>query len=189
MSSQIGRESGTGLTVLDLPFKTYVVDVAIPWDNSIEAAEHANQEKRRKYNPIIHVMSKPTKVLGLAFGARGLVCPSTRRAAKEIGLRDSDVAWLATRALVGSLICLNRFSKIVWKDEQSHLLKEAQGQPVTLAGDGRADSPSYCAKYSMYSLPDLENKLLPFEVVQECRTEISCSNLSYCYYLLYNLYS
>lgn len=83
-----------------------------------------------------------------------------------------------------------RFSPFqVWKDEQSHLLKEAQGQPVTLAGDGRADSPSYCAKYSMYSLPDLENKLLPFEVVQVCRTEISCSNLSNRYCLLYNLYS
>lgn len=52
--------------VLDLPSKTYVVDMAIPWDNSVEAAEHANQEKRRKYNPILHVMSKPTKVLGLA---------------------------------------------------------------------------------------------------------------------------
>ncbi|KAH9382307.1 hypothetical protein HPB48_008839 [Haemaphysalis longicornis] len=99
--------------VRDLPSKTYVVDVAIPWDNSVKAMEHANQEKRRKYNPILHVMPKPTKVLGLAFGARGLVCPRTRRAAKEIGLRDSDIAWLAARALVGSLICLNRFSKIV----------------------------------------------------------------------------
>ncbi|KAH9382855.1 hypothetical protein HPB48_023417 [Haemaphysalis longicornis] len=34
--------------VLDLHAKTNVVDVAIQCDNSVEAAEHANEEKRRK---------------------------------------------------------------------------------------------------------------------------------------------
>ncbi|KAH9364929.1 hypothetical protein HPB48_022858 [Haemaphysalis longicornis] len=99
--------------VLSLPNKTYMLDVAAPWDNSVEAAEYANTAKRLKYNPILQVATKPTEALGLAFRARGLVCPSTRRAAREIGLQDSDIAWLAARALVGSLICVNRFSKIV----------------------------------------------------------------------------
>lgn len=59
----------------------------------------------------------------------------------------------------------------VWKDEQSQLLQEVQGRPVTLAGDGRADSPGYCAKFGTYSLLDVEkNKILHFEVVQVSQT-------------------
>lgn len=98
--------------VLDLPDKTYILDVAVPWDNTVEAVEHANGCKRLKYNPILQAATKPTKVLGLAFGARGVVCPSTRRAAKEIGLRDSDLGWLAARTITGSIICLAAFPKI-----------------------------------------------------------------------------
>ncbi|KAH9384858.1 hypothetical protein HPB48_026887 [Haemaphysalis longicornis] len=63
----------------------------------------------------------------------------------------------------------------VWKAEQSHVLQEAQGRPVTLAGDGRADSPGYCAKYGTYSLLDVENnKILHFEVVQSNEVGGSC---------------
>lgn len=60
----------------------------------------------------------------------------------------------------------NVFCKF-WTDEQVKLLENAQGSPVKLAGDGRADSPGFSAKYGTYSLLDVErNKILHFEVVQ-----------------------
>lgn len=63
--------------VLDLLSKTCVLDVAVPLDNSVEAAEHANVAKRRRYNPTGQVK---TNLLGVAFCARGLVGSRTRRA-------------------------------------------------------------------------------------------------------------
>ncbi|XP_077512495.1 uncharacterized protein LOC144123549, partial [Amblyomma americanum] len=67
----------------------------------------------------------------------------------------------------------------VWKEEQKSLLQELQGQQVNLAGDGRADSPGFSAKYGTYTLLDVErHKVLHFEVVQSndaggsCRMEL-----------------
>ncbi|KAH9368126.1 hypothetical protein HPB48_007770 [Haemaphysalis longicornis] len=55
----------------------------------------------------------------------------------------------------------------LWTANQQHLLEKAQGSPVKLAGDGRADSPGFSAKYGTYSLLDVEkNKILHFEVMQ-----------------------
>ncbi|KAM7282274.1 uncharacterized protein ISCGN_002424 [Ixodes scapularis] len=61
---------------------------------------------------------------------------------------------------------------LVWMDEQGKLLEELHDQPLDLAGDGRCDSPGYCAKYLMYSLhvPGL-NKILHFEQVQVGESE------------------
>ncbi|KAG0429604.1 hypothetical protein HPB47_023474 [Ixodes persulcatus] len=55
----------------------------------------------------------------------------------------------------------------VWMDEQGKLLEELHDQPLDLAGDGRCDSPGYCAKYLTYSLhvPGVK-KILHFEQVQ-----------------------
>lgn len=53
--------------------------------------------------PILQVATKPTKVLGLAFGARGLVCPTTRRAAKEIKIRTLH-GWLLAHWSAASFV-------------------------------------------------------------------------------------
>lgn len=48
-------------------------------------------------------------------------------------------------------------------------MQAAQAQRVKLAGDGRADSPGFSAKFGTYSLLDVEgNKILHFELVQVC---------------------
>lgn len=100
--------------ILDLPDRVYVLDVAVAWDANTGSLEHVNAGKRTKYASLIPVLGpKPVSVLGLTFGARGLVCAGTRRAAKEIGLTDGDIGWLAARTMVGSLICLNRFAKLI----------------------------------------------------------------------------
>ncbi|KAK8771555.1 hypothetical protein V5799_025201 [Amblyomma americanum] len=55
----------------------------------------------------------------------------------------------------------------VWRPQQEQLLKDVRGKEVALAGDGRADSPGFSAKFGTYSLLDVQNnKLLNFELVQ-----------------------
>lgn len=49
--------------------------------------------------------------VGLAFGARSMLCTGTVQGGASLGIPKCDMAWLALRALVGSLICLNRFMK------------------------------------------------------------------------------
>ncbi|XP_077508471.1 uncharacterized protein LOC144119805, partial [Amblyomma americanum] len=62
-----------------------------------------------------------------------------------------------------------------WEEEQAVLLAEAQQKAATLAGDGRADSPRFSAKFGTYTLLDVEqNKILHFEVVQSNETSGSC---------------
>ncbi|XP_042146397.1 uncharacterized protein LOC115325077 [Ixodes scapularis] len=62
-----------------------------------------------------------------------------------------------------------------WKAEQTTLLAAMHGRRLHLAGDGRADSPGYSAKYGTYSLLDTNaNKILHFEIVQS--TEVKSSN-------------
>ncbi|KAH9366771.1 hypothetical protein HPB48_012458 [Haemaphysalis longicornis] len=66
---------------------------------------------------------------------------------------------------------INKF----WTANQQQLLDKAQGSPVKLAGDGRADSPGFSAKNGTYSLLDVErNKILHFEVMQSNEAEGSC---------------
>ena len=58
----------------------------------------------------------------------------------------------------------------VWKREQFNMLTMLQvydGKPLVLGGDGRCDSPGYCAKYGCYTFMDLEhNMILHTELVQ-----------------------
>lgn len=57
----------------------------------------------------------------------------------------------------------------VYEAQQGVLLGEAAGRQVKLAGDGRADSPGYNAKYGTYTLLDVEHtKILHYELVQVC---------------------
>lgn len=77
--------------VLDLLERVYVLDVA-------DSLEHVNAGKRTKYASLLSVLvPKPVMALGLAFGARGLMCAGMRRAAKETGLTDGDLGWLVAR--------------------------------------------------------------------------------------------
>ena len=57
----------------------------------------------------------------------------------------------------------------IWKEQQSNMLSllEAYGEPLSLGGDARCDSPGYCAKYGSYTIMDLEhNVILDIELVQ-----------------------
>ena len=56
----------------------------------------------------------------------------------------------------------------VWNMEQSTLLSECVSKgPLTVGGDGRADSPGHSAKYGSYGVIDLSNnKVIHIELVQ-----------------------
>ncbi len=44
----------------------------------------------------------------------------------------------------------------------------AFGEPLTIGGDGRRDSPDHSAKYSSYNLELRHNVVLDIELVQVC---------------------
>ena len=47
------------------------------------------------------------------------------------------------------------------------MMAECQGRQIILGGDGRCDSPGYCAKYGSYSCMDLDkNIILDTQLVQ-----------------------
>ena len=57
----------------------------------------------------------------------------------------------------------------VWKHRQLQLLAEcaSRDSPLTIGGDGRADSPGHSVKYGSYGIIDLStNKILHIELVQ-----------------------
>ncbi|KAH7946681.1 hypothetical protein HPB52_003205 [Rhipicephalus sanguineus] len=119
VSSGIVEATLRPVIVVDFKEKqTFIPDVVVAWDARTETLEAMCAHKRDKYASLLPVIrqrrsSCEVKVLGLAFGGRGPISPSTKQAAKEIGLWEGELAWLAARTLVGSLIGLNRFSKRV----------------------------------------------------------------------------
>ena len=57
----------------------------------------------------------------------------------------------------------------IWNAKQSELLNKcrATGSPLTIGGDGRADSPGHSAKFGSYGIIDLSiNKVIHIELVQ-----------------------
>ena len=57
----------------------------------------------------------------------------------------------------------------VWECKQEKLLAQCrtQGIPLSVGGDGRADSPGHSAKYGSYGIIDLDsNKVIHMELVQ-----------------------
>jgi solute carrier family 8 (sodium/calcium exchanger) len=59
----------------------------------------------------------------------------------------------------------------VWEQKQQEQMETARadGDPLILGGDGRADSPGHSAKFGTYSTMDLErNKVINVELVQVC---------------------
>ena len=60
-------------------------------------------------------------------------------------------------------------SASVWETKQQKLLTEcrSRGTPLSIGGDGRADSPGHSAKYGSYGIIDLDtDKIIPIELVQ-----------------------
>ena len=56
-----------------------------------------------------------------------------------------------------------------WEKEQNLVIASIRekGEPVMLAGDGRADSPGHSAKYGTYTMMNVDtDKIVDFEVVQ-----------------------
>ena len=54
-----------------------------------------------------------------------------------------------------------------WSNLQEVHLTMLKGQSITVAGDGRCDSPGHCAKYCSYSLMDTaSNKILDTQLIQ-----------------------
>lgn len=55
----------------------------------------------------------------------------------------------------------------LWEKEQGQLLSDGSAQPLSLSGDGRCDSPGFCAKYLTYTLTDARRDvILHTELVQ-----------------------
>ena len=57
----------------------------------------------------------------------------------------------------------------VWARHQSSTVEElsANGDPLNIGGDGRADTPGFSAKYGAYTIMDLDsNKVVHTELVQ-----------------------
>lgn len=55
----------------------------------------------------------------------------------------------------------------VWQRHQQVIFENCQGKFLTVGGDGRCDSPGFCAKYGTYSCMDLDtNKILDLQLVQ-----------------------
>ena len=65
----------------------------------------------------------------------------------------------------------------VWSENQSKLLSECVSKgPLTVGGDGRADSPGHSAMYGSYGIIDLSsNTAIHIELVQ-----VSICLCSYC---------
>ena len=58
-----------------------------------------------------------------------------------------------------------------WRGWQDVYLEMLEGKEVSVAGDGRCDSPGHCAKYCSYSIMDVENnKVLDTQIVQVQRS-------------------
>ncbi|CAN7995733.1 unnamed protein product [Ixodes hexagonus] len=59
----------------------------------------------------------------------------------------------------------------VWNKHQLELFTAAAGKQLTIAGDGRADSPGHSAKYGTYTMLDVDsNKVIHVETVQSNET-------------------
>ena len=58
----------------------------------------------------------------------------------------------------------------LWHQKQRTEFEKLQEQPpITVGGDGRADSPGHCAKYGTYTLIDLDHVvILELQTVQVC---------------------
>ncbi|KAG0426745.1 hypothetical protein HPB47_026171 [Ixodes persulcatus] len=67
---------------------------------------------------------------------------------------------------------LEKPRKVVWNKHQLGLFTAAAGKKLTIAGDGRADSPGHSAKYGTYTMFHVDsNKVLQVETAQSNETD------------------
>ena len=66
-----------------------------------------------------------------------------------------------------------------WKKHQQNLLNMLAGRDrgLILAGDGRCNSPGYCAKFGSFTLMEQQlNKVVDFQLVQVCIAQSEMCN-------------
>ena len=69
-----------------------------------------------------------------------------------------------------------------WAEEKKKVESSLMSVPITLAGDGRCDSPGYSAKYCTYTLmADTSEKVVDFEVVQvtEAKSSVGMEKIGF----------
>ncbi|KAH6933231.1 hypothetical protein HPB50_013740 [Hyalomma asiaticum] len=87
---------------------------AVTWDANEGILVQMCAAKRAKYACLKSLYpGKAVSVLGMAFGARSMLCRETLKAGECLGLTKQDVGWLAVRTLLGSIIVLSRFGRLV----------------------------------------------------------------------------
>lgn len=90
-----------------------IVEVAIPWDSSVNNLGNMAQFKLNKYKVIAEGMKKTCKkcsrVLPVVFCARGLPAPKTITALKKIRVPRYKVEFLCANANVGYLCIITIF--------------------------------------------------------------------------------
>lgn len=91
-----------------------IVDFAVTWDANEGILIRMCAAKRAKYAALKDLFpGKTVQIFGMAFGARSMLCRETVRAGESLGLTKRDVGWLSVRTLLGSIIVLGRFAKLV----------------------------------------------------------------------------
>ncbi|KAM7291923.1 hypothetical protein ISCGN_025221 [Ixodes scapularis] len=92
--------------------RVIIADVAVSWDDRPQSLRRMCEFKSAKYDCLRPLYpDKVVTAISLAFGARSMLRTGTVQGGASLGIPKCDMAWLASRALVGSLICLNRFMK------------------------------------------------------------------------------
>lgn len=100
--------------VVETQHDVTIADIAVTWDATPGILDGKNREKSLKYACLATLFApRPVSVMGLSFGARSMISNSTKRNGRALGLKEADLAWLASRTLIGSLIILQRFGKLV----------------------------------------------------------------------------
>ena len=58
--------------------------------------------------------------------------------------------------------------KTTWDENQNDVISllRSDNKALVLGGDGRCDSPGFCAKFDSYTLLELENLIFDVELVQ-----------------------
>lgn len=104
--------------VVELKKKTFILDVAIAWDARTETLEAMCAYKRENthiwFQCFANADHSATFLSQVWHSGRAVSYVQARKGQqKKLVLKRGDLAWLGARTLVGSLICLNRFSKKV----------------------------------------------------------------------------
>ena len=92
---------------------------------------------------------------------------SPTKVVRTMHAMDCPTMSLATYYNLQKHDIVNAVGKVYTSKQDSMLRECQQGPPLKLGGDARCDSPGHMAKYSSYSLMDLEkNKILVTELIQ-----------------------